>query len=41
MNILRYGGAMNFGYYPDDFVKSHPTIRKIRQVISLNPNPYR
>ncbi len=40
MELLLSLGALNFGYYPDDFVKSHPDIRRIRPFMSLNTHPY-
>jgi biofilm PGA synthesis lipoprotein PgaB len=40
MEILQLNGAMNYGYYPDDFIKNHPELEKIRKGISLQTYPY-
>ncbi len=35
MRVLQRSGAVNFGYYPDDFILGRPALEKIRPVISL------
>lgn len=41
MRLLKINGAMNLGYYPDDFITGHPEIGDIQPGISLNANPYK
>lgn len=41
MQLLQRLGAVNFGYYPDDFVRNHPDLTVIRPVFSLEDNPFR
>jgi len=41
MNLLRDLGAVNFGYYPDDFVLNHPDTESIRPALSLQRSPPR
>ncbi|MDX1762726.1 MAG: poly-beta-1,6-N-acetyl-D-glucosamine N-deacetylase PgaB [bacterium] len=41
MARLQRRGALNFGYYPDDFIGGHPSVEAIRAVISLETYPYR
>jgi biofilm PGA synthesis lipoprotein PgaB len=41
MKRLQRQGAVNFGYYPDDFISNHPQIEKIRPAISLQTYPYK
>ncbi|HFD92033.1 MAG TPA: poly-beta-1,6-N-acetyl-D-glucosamine N-deacetylase PgaB [Gammaproteobacteria bacterium] len=40
MGLLLNLGALNFGYYPDDFAQAHPDIQRIRPIMSLNSYPY-
>ncbi|MCP5107615.1 MAG: poly-beta-1,6-N-acetyl-D-glucosamine N-deacetylase PgaB, partial [bacterium] len=40
MEMLQLNGALNYGYYPDDFIKGHPHGEKIREGISLKVYPY-
>ncbi|MCZ7564462.1 MAG: poly-beta-1,6-N-acetyl-D-glucosamine N-deacetylase PgaB [Burkholderiales bacterium] len=35
MRQLQLGGALNFGYYPDDFVGNHPDLRAVKPALSL------
>jgi biofilm PGA synthesis lipoprotein PgaB len=35
MRRLQLGGALNFGYYPDDFVRNHPTLELVKPALSL------
>jgi biofilm PGA synthesis lipoprotein PgaB len=41
MRLLQRRGAVNFGYYPDDFIRSHPHARDLHRAISLQTYPYR
>jgi len=41
MKLLQRVGAVNFGYYPDDFVRNHPDQAIIGPVFSLEDNPFR
>lgn len=41
MRILKLNGALNFGYYPDDFIANHPTLELIIPGISLATYPYK
>lgn len=40
MHLLQRLGALNFGYYPDDFVAAYPEIDAIRPAFSLSTYPY-
>ncbi len=40
MKLLKEKGALNFGYYPEDFIRSYPSISEIRPGISLVSNPF-
>lgn len=40
MRMLQGLGAVNFGYYPDDFVTDHPKLMDIKSGISLENYPY-
>ena len=40
MDVLRRRAAINFGYYPDDFIAGHPEMAEIRPMISLSAYPY-
>lgn len=41
MRLLQRLGAVNFGYYPDDFIGDHPAARDLHRAISLQIYPYR
>ena len=41
MRLLKLKGALNFGYYPDNFVENHPDLQKITPGISLSTYPYK
>lgn len=41
MDVLQRHGAINFGYYPDDFIAGHPQMSEIRPMISLGTYPYK
>jgi len=41
MRLLQILGAVNFGYYPDDFISGHPDLAKIKPGISLETYPYK
>ncbi len=41
MRMLQRGGAVHFGYYPDDFILGHPNLQGIRQGISVERYPFR
>lgn len=41
MRLLQVMGAVNFGYYPDDFISGHPDLAKIKPGISLETYPYK
>ncbi len=40
MGILQKAGAVNYGYYPDDFIKNHPALNEIKKGVSLSTFPY-
>jgi biofilm PGA synthesis lipoprotein PgaB len=40
MRFLERQGALNFGYYPDDFLHNHPRAELIHPVMSLQSHPY-
>lgn len=40
MQLLQRHGALNFGYYPDDFVEEHPRVEEIKKGLSLESYPY-
>jgi len=40
IEILQLQGALNIGYYPDDFIRDHPELKRIRIGISLETYPY-
>jgi poly-beta-1,6-N-acetyl-D-glucosamine N-deacetylase len=40
MRFLERRGALNFGYYPDDFLHNHPQAEVIHPVMSLQSYPY-
>jgi biofilm PGA synthesis lipoprotein PgaB len=35
MRRLQLGGALGFGYYPDDFLRDHPAYATVRPALSL------
>lgn len=39
MESLQRLGAVNFGYYPDDFLQDHPRFREVKRAISLQSFP--
>ncbi len=41
MELLQRMGAVNFGYYPDDFIADHPKLEEIKKGISLETYPYK
>ena len=41
MRLLSRLGALNFGYYPDDFIAARPDLRTVRREFSLQLHPYR
>ncbi len=40
MRLLQGMGAVNFGYYPDDFLNDHPAAKPLHPAISLNTEPF-
>ena len=40
MRFLERQGALNFGYYPDDFLRDHPEAKRLHPVMSLQSHPY-
>lgn len=40
MRLLQGMGAVNFGYYPDDFLNNHPAAIPLHTAISLNTEPF-
>jgi biofilm PGA synthesis lipoprotein PgaB len=40
MQLLARAGAMNFGYYPDDFITNHPNAAELHRNFSLQTYPY-
>jgi len=41
MRLLQRLGAINFGYYPDDFIDNHPRADELHRAMSLQTYPYR
>lgn len=41
MRLLSGLGALNFGYYPDDFIADHPVAARLHRDFSLQSYPYR
>ena len=41
MRLLSGLGALNFGYYPDDFIADHPDAQRLHRDFSLQSYPYR
>jgi biofilm PGA synthesis lipoprotein PgaB len=39
MRLLKRNGALNLGYYPDDFIKGYPEMAEIQAGISLSAKP--
>lgn len=40
MRLLQGQGAVNFGYYPDDFLTDHPEAKSLHPAFSLNTEPF-
>jgi hypothetical protein len=40
MRLLARNGALNFGYYPDDFVTDTPRADQLHRDFSLQAYPY-
>lgn len=40
MGLLLQNGAVNYGYYPDEFIVGHPDVEGIREAMSLRTFPY-
>jgi biofilm PGA synthesis lipoprotein PgaB len=40
MRLLLRLGALNFGYYPDDFITGHPDERLLHRDFSLQSYPF-
>ena len=41
MRLLQRLGAVNFGYYPDDFIRNHPQGHELHRAMSMQTYPYR
>jgi biofilm PGA synthesis lipoprotein PgaB len=41
MKRLQYGGGLNVGYYPDDFLSDHPALEIVRPAFSASTYPHR
>jgi len=41
MGLLLQHGAVNYGYYPDQFISDHPNIEGLRQAMTLSDYPYK
>ncbi|MGW8313394.1 MAG: poly-beta-1,6-N-acetyl-D-glucosamine N-deacetylase PgaB [Desulfuromonadales bacterium] len=41
MRLLQLLGAVNFGYYPDDFIANHPRADELHRAMSMQVYPYR
>jgi len=41
MRMLQRRGAVNFGHYPDDFIRNHPNDRDLHRAMSMQTYPYR
>jgi len=41
MRQLQIGGAINFAYYPDDFIRNHPNKKVIHPAFSLEWYPFK
>jgi biofilm PGA synthesis lipoprotein PgaB len=40
MRLLQWLGALNFGYYPDDFHRDHPAATPLHSAFSINSDPF-
>ena len=40
MRLLQGLGAVNFGYYPDDFIGNHPRAEELHRALSLQTYPF-
>lgn len=40
MRLLQRHGAQHYGYYPDDFIRSHPSVEMLLPVMSLRSYPF-
>lgn len=40
MRLLQGLGAVNFGYYPDDFLRNHPAATPLHPAFSINSDPF-
>jgi biofilm PGA synthesis lipoprotein PgaB len=40
MRLLQGLGAVNFGYYPDDFLRNHPAATLLHPAFSINSDPF-
>lgn len=40
MRLLQGLGAVNFGYYPDDFHRNHPAATPLHSAFSINNDPF-
>lgn len=40
MRLLMRKGAIQFGYYPDDFLQDSPGLKMLKRTLSLNKSPY-
>jgi biofilm PGA synthesis lipoprotein PgaB len=38
--LLMRSGAKHLGYYPDNFIKNHPSLRTVKSNLSLNDFPF-
>ncbi len=41
MSLLQRLGAVNFGYYPDDFIGNQPNAAELHRTMSMQTYPYR
>lgn len=41
LRLLQSLGAVNLGYYPDDFIGDHPQAQELHRALSLQTYPYR
>ncbi|MCK5898745.1 MAG: poly-beta-1,6-N-acetyl-D-glucosamine N-deacetylase PgaB, partial [Methylococcales bacterium] len=40
MRLLMRKGAIQFGYYPDDFLQNKPSLQMLKRTLSLETAPY-
>ncbi|MCK4492557.1 MAG: poly-beta-1,6-N-acetyl-D-glucosamine N-deacetylase PgaB, partial [Methylococcales bacterium] len=40
MRLLMRKGAIQFGYYPDDFLKNKPDLQMLKRTLSLETAPF-